>query len=67
MKKNDIYRLCLKSGSFEDTPVFKIKVGKFEKTVNSYFVPTSDKQRYNYDLYLERSKEPEILIEVFTN
>jgi hypothetical protein len=29
MKKNEIYRLCLKAGTFEDTPVFKIKVGKF--------------------------------------
>ena len=46
-----MYRLCLKAGSFEDTPVFKIKVGKFEKTVNPYFV-RAEKQRYNYDLYL---------------
>jgi len=61
MKKNEIYRLCLKAGNFEDTLVFKIKVGKFEKTINSYFIP-ADKQRYNYDIYFERSKEPEIMI-----
>jgi hypothetical protein len=55
MKKNEIYRLCLKAGNFEDTPIFKIKVGKFEKTINTYFIP-ADKQRYNYDIYFERSK-----------
>lgn len=46
------------------TPVFKITVGKFQKTINSIFIP-ADKQRYNYDLYFERSKEPEILFDVF--
>lgn len=55
MKKNEIYRLCLKAGNFDGTPIFKIKVGKFEKTINTYFIP-SDKQRYNYDLFLERNK-----------
>lgn len=30
-------------------------------------MPASDKQRYNYDLFLERNKEPEILFEVFSN
>lgn len=66
MKKNQIYRLCLKAGNFKDTPVFKIKVGKFEKTVNTYFIP-ADKQRYNYDIYFERSKQPEITIETYAN
>lgn len=41
-------------------------MGKFEKTINTYFIP-ADKQRYNYDIYFERSKEPEILVEVYAN
>jgi hypothetical protein len=53
--------LCLKAGNFKILLVFKIKVGKFEKTINTYFIP-ADKQRYNYDIYFERSKEPEIMI-----
>ena len=56
MKKNEIYRLCLKAGTFNITPVFKITVGKFTKTINAVFMPAADKQRYNYDLYFERSK-----------
>lgn len=66
MKKNETYRLCIKAGHLEQTPVFKIKVGKFEKIINTYYIP-SDKQRYNYDIFVERNKEPEIMIEVFAN
>jgi hypothetical protein len=55
MKKNEIYRFCLKAGYFDETPVFKIKVGKFEKTINTYYIP-ADKQRYNYDILIERNK-----------
>lgn len=59
--KNAVYRLCLKAGVFDSTPVFKITVGKFSKTINTIFMQAADKQRYNYDLFFDRIKEPEIM------
>lgn len=51
----EFYRLCLKSGNFEETPTFKIKYGQTEQQINTYFVQ-SDKQRYNHDVLLEIPK-----------
>jgi hypothetical protein len=56
MKKDELYRVCIKSGNFEDIPTFRIKIGKSEKKINPYFIP-SDKQRYNCDSILERHNE----------
>lgn len=57
------YRLCLKSSTFDkEKPSFLIKVGnKYEKKINTYFIP-SDKQRYNYDLLIEKSPDADIMI-----
>jgi len=66
MSKAEYYRLCLKEGNFKEAPTFKIRFGKLDKTINTYYIP-SDKQRYNYDILLEKDKENEILIEVLMN
>ena len=55
--------MCLKEGNFKEAPTFKIRFGKLDKTINTYYI-ASDKQRYNYDILLEKDKENEILIEV---
>lgn len=51
MKKNELYRVCIKSSTFEEIPTFRIKIGKVEKKINPYFIP-SDKQRFNCDSIL---------------
>jgi len=53
MVKIEYYRLCLKAGNFTESPTFRIVLGKQDKTIHAYYVP-SDKQRYNYDVFLER-------------
>ncbi len=57
------YRLCLKSSTFDkEKPSFVIKAGnKFEKKINTYFIQ-SDKQRYNYDLIIDKSPDTDIMI-----
>lgn len=57
--------MCIKSSNFEDIPTFRIKIGKTEKKINPYFIP-SDKQRYNCDSILERNnEESELILSVF--
>ena len=65
MKKSELYRVCIKSSTFEEIPTFRIKIGKAEKKINPYFIP-SDKQRYNCDSILERhDQEPHLTLSVF--